>query len=43
MSCIKIEEIELFCTNNLDKYIIANKVLFTKDNSSKKTKFENML
>ncbi|OTQ38612.1 hypothetical protein B6C96_04355 [Gilliamella apis] len=43
MSYIKIEEIKLFCTNNLEKYIIANKVLFTKDNSSKKTRFENML
>ncbi|OTQ55005.1 hypothetical protein B6C97_11325, partial [Gilliamella apis] len=32
MSYIKIEEIKLFCTNNLEKYIIANKVLFTKDN-----------
>ena len=43
MSCIKIEEIELFCTNNLEKYIIVKKVSFTKDSSSKKTKFENML
>ncbi|MBI0114400.1 MULTISPECIES: hypothetical protein [Gilliamella] len=43
MSCIKIEEIELFCTNNLENISIANEVLFTKDNSSKKTKFENML
>ena len=43
MSYIKIEEIKLFCTNNLEKYIIANKVLFTKDNSSKKTRFENVL
>lgn len=43
MLYIKIEEIELFCTNNLEKYIIANKVLFTKDNSSKKTRFKNML
>lgn len=43
MSYIKIEEIKLFCTNNLEKYIIAKKVLFTKDNSSKKTRFENML
>lgn len=43
MSYIKIEEIKLFCTNNLEKYIIVKKVSFTKDNSSKKTKFENML
>ena len=43
MSYIKIEEIELFCTNNLENISIANEVLFTKDNSSKKTKFENML
>lgn len=43
MSCIKIEEIELFCTNNLENISIANEVLFTKDNSSKKTRFENML
>ena len=43
MSYFKIEEIKLFCTNNLEKYIIANKVLFTKDNSSKKNRFKNML
>ncbi|WP_279084545.1 hypothetical protein [Gilliamella apis] len=43
MSYIKIEEIKLFCTNNLEKYIIVKKVSFTKDSSSKKAKFENML
>ena len=43
MSYFKIEEIKLFCTNNLEKYIIAKKVSFTKDNSAKKTRFENML
>ena len=43
MSCIKIEEIELFCTNNLEKYIIANEVLLKNDNSSeKKTIYKNV-
>lgn len=44
MPCIKIEEIELFCTNNLEKYIIANEVLHKNDNSSeKKTIYKNVL